>query len=170
MGDVEVDVEKTTSGDEVAAWLRSRVQVAGIDPEKLRLRLTTQPDELADHEVRLPGAAEVWTKPVRDAHMAGRWWHVLLAVRVEVLVEPVGKIAEWLELGRARTGGVVEGQVPGAKYQLVWDNAEGLWLELAEAAVNQAVQTLAILAPVRLGWQQDDGTPNVVGDRPVQGR
>jgi hypothetical protein len=138
----------TFTVDGVAAWLRQRVKLKGVDPKLVRVNVLTVTDVYA-------GVPEDASEEMLDAFRRGAWWYMRCRVAVSMALMPTGKPARWLELGEAGIGKVVEGQQPGRPFVNVLEDGLPLWLELAQAAVNEAEETLETLQGVTVAWTRD---------------
>jgi hypothetical protein len=136
----------------IAAWLRQRVSISGVDPVLVRLEVEVAMDPDA---VPTPNQSE----EMRQAFAEGRWWYTRCRVAVQHALMPTGKTARWIELGSAEIRKVVEGIQPGSRFVSVLEDGVPLWLDLAQAAVNEAAETLEALNGVTVEWCRDDVSP-----------
>lgn len=134
--------------DGVAAWLRERVTIGGVDPKLVRVNVLMVTDLRA-------GVPDDMSEETLDAFRRGEWWYMRCRVVVAMALLPTGKQARWFELGEAGIGKVVEGQQPGQPFVSVLEDGLPLWLELAQAAANEAEETLETLQGVTVTWTRD---------------
>jgi hypothetical protein len=140
----------------VSAWLAQRVTVTGMDSMFVRVDADVtldpcDPLDVISEQTGGPSSAAL------DAYRRGEWWSSRCVVKIRRIMLPTGGRARWLELGAAERRRMPEGTLPwdGGRFVSLWEDRLSTWLDLAQAAANEAEEALESLQGVTVTWTRE---------------